>query len=148
MNNNVCDVLEVANRYKTKQERADVLKANDSFALKSVLQLAFHPNVVAALPEGAPPYKRVDPVQNDYHRGYLHAESRKFGYLVEQPGQNLNRMKRENIFITILETIPGPEADMLIAAKDKKLHKLYKGITADVAKLAFPDILPDEVPAK
>jgi hypothetical protein len=148
MNSNVCDVFEIANRYKTKQERADVLKANDSFALKSVLQLAFHPNVVAALPEGAPPYKKVDPVQNDYHRGYLHAESRKFGYLVEQPGQNLNRMKRENIFITILESLPGPEADMLIAAKDKKLHKLYKGITADVAKLAFPDILPDEVPAK
>ena len=148
MNSNVCDVFEIANRYKTKQERADVLKANDSFALKSVLQLAFHPNVVAALPEGAPPYKKVDPVQNDYHRGYLHAESRKFGYLVEQPGQNMNRMKRENIFITILESLPGPEADMLIAAKDKKLHKLYKGITADVAKLAFPDILPDEVPAK
>lgn len=145
MNSNVCDVFEVANKAKTKQERADILKANDSFALKSVLQLAFHPGVVAALPEGAPPYKKVDAAQNDYHRGYLHAEARKFGYLVEQPGQNLNRMKRENIFITILESLPGPEADMLIAAKDKKLHKLYKGITADVAKLAFPDILPDDV---
>lgn len=145
MNSNVCDVFEVANKAKTKQERADILKVNDSFALKSVLQLAFHPNVVAALPEGAPPYKRVDPNQNDYHRGYLHAEARKFGYLVEQPGQNLNRMKRENIFITILESLPGPEADMLIAAKDKKLHKLYKGITADVAKLAFPEILPDDI---
>lgn len=145
MNSNVCDVFEVANKAKTKQERADILKANDSFALKSVLQLAFHPGVVAALPEGAPPYKKVDAAQNDYHRGYLHAEARKFGYLVEQPGQNLNRMKRENIFITILESLPGPEADMLIAAKDKKLHKLYKGITADVAKLAFPDILPEDV---
>ena len=148
MNSNVCDVFEVANKFKTKQERADVLKANDSFALKSVLQLAFHPNVVAALPEGAPPYKRVPENQYDYHRGYLHAESRKFGYLVDQPGQNLNRIKRENIFITILESLPGPEADMLIAAKDKKLHKLYKGITADVVKLAFPDILPDDVPTK
>jgi hypothetical protein len=83
--------------------------------------------------------------QYDYHRGYLHAESRKMGYLVDQPGQNLNKIKRENIFITILESLPGPEALMLIAAKDKKLHKLYKGITADVAKLAFPDILPDDV---
>ena len=144
MNNNVCDVFEVACRYKTKQERADVLKANDSFAMKSVLQLAFHPNVVAALPEGAPPFKPVPENQYDYHRGYLHAESRKMGYLVDQPGQNLNKIKRENIFITILESLPGPEAQMLIAAKDKKLHKLYKGITADVAKLAFPDILPDD----
>jgi Family of unknown function (DUF6433) len=144
MNSNVCDVFEVACRYKTKQERADVLKANDSFAMKSVLQLAFHPNVKAALPEGAPPYKPVPENQYDYHRGYLHAESRKMGYLVDQPGQNLNKIKRENIFITILESLPGPEAQMLIAAKDKKLHKLYKGITADVAKLAFPDILPDD----
>jgi hypothetical protein len=101
--------------------------------------------VVAALPEGAPPFKKVDGNQNEYHRGYLHAEARKLGYLVEQPKQNLNKIKRENIFITILESLPGPEADMLIAAKDKKLHKLYKGITADVAKLAFPDILPDDV---
>lgn len=145
MNSNVCDVFEVACRYKTKQERADVLKANDSFAMKSVLQLAFHPNVVAALPEGAPPFKPVPENQYDYHRGYLHAESRKMGYLVDQPGQNLNKIKRENIFITILESLPGPEAQMLIAAKDKKLHKLYKGITADVVKLAFPEILPDDV---
>ena len=72
-------------------------------------------------------------------------EARKFGYLVNQPGQNLSGAKRENIFITILETLPGEEAEMLIAAKDKKLHKLYKGITADVVKLAFPDILPDSV---
>ncbi len=145
MNSNVFDVLEVANKFKTKQERADVLKANDSFALKSVLQLAFHPNVVAALPEGPPPFKRAEKQQDDYHRGFIHAEARKFGYLVDQPGQNMTRMKRENIFITILESLPGAEADMLVAAKDKKLHKLYKGITADVAKLAFPDILPDEV---
>jgi len=145
MNSNVFDVLEVANKFKTKQERADVLKANDSFALKSVLQLAFHPNVVAALPEGPPPFKRVEKQQDDYHRGFIHAEARKFGYLVDQPGQNMTRMKRENIFITILESLPGAEADMLVAAKDKKLHKLYKGITADVAKLAFPDILPDDV---
>lgn len=144
MNNNICDILEVANKAKTKQERADILKANDSFTLKSVLQLAYHPSIVAALPEGAPPYKQVDVHQNDYHRGYLYAESRKLGYLVDQPGQNLNRMKRENIFITILESLPGPEAEMLIAAKDKKLHKLYKGITADVVKLAFPDILPED----
>ena len=143
MNNNICDILEVASKAKTKQERADILKANDSFALKSILQLAFHPNIVAALPEGAPPFKRVEDNQNDYFRGYLYAESRKLGYLVEQPDQNMPRMKRENIFITILESLPGPEADMLIAAKDKKLHKLYKGITADVAKLAFPDILPE-----
>lgn len=145
MNSNVHDVLEVANGFKTKQERADVLKVNDSFALRSVLQLAFHPNVVAALPEGAPPYKRVEKQQDDYHRGFIHAEARKFGYLVEQPGQNMPKLKRENIFITILEAIPSSEADVLIAAKDKKLHKLYKGITADVVKLAFPDILPDNV---
>jgi len=145
MNNNICDILEVANKAKTKQERAAILKANDSFALKSILQLAFHPRVVAALPEGAPPFKRVDPHQNDYHRGYLYVESRKLSYLIEQPGQNMNRLKRENIFITMLESLPGAEADMLIAAKDKKLHKLYKGITADVAKLAFPDILPDDI---
>ena len=145
MNNNLFDILEFASKAKTKQERADILKANESFALKSVLQLAYNPNVVAALPEGAPPYKKVDPVQNDYHRGFIYAESRKFGYLVDQPGQNLTGAKRENIFITILETLPGEEAEMLIAAKDKKLHKLYKGITADVVKLAFPDILPDSV---
>lgn len=142
MNNNICDILEVASKAKTKDERAEILKANDSFALKSVLQLAFHPGIVAALPEGAPPFKRVDPNQDDYHRGYLYPESRKLGYLVEQPDQNMSKMKRENIFITILETLPGAEADMLVAAKDKKLHKLYKGITADVVRKAFPDIMP------
>lgn len=144
MTNNLCDIFDAANGYKTKQERADVLKANDSYSLKSILQLAFHPGVVAALPEGAPPYKAVAESQRDYHRGYIHAESRKLTYLVQQPGQNINSIKRENIFITILESLPADEALMLIAAKDKKLHKMYKGITADVVRLAFPDILPPE----
>lgn len=145
MNKNVCEILEAASKLKSKQERAEVLKASDSFALRSILQLAFHPGLKPALPEGAPPYKRVVEHQNDYHRGHLHVEARKLTYMVEQPGHNLNRIKRENIFITILETLPGAEADMLIAAKDKKLHKLYKGITADVVRLAFPQLIPSDV---
>ena len=142
MNIDVSKILEKACEYKTVKQRADYLKSNESFALKSILQLNFDENLKPALPEGSPPFKRVDPAQSDYHAGYIHTEARKLGFLIPNPEQNINNMKRENIFITILETVSGPEADMIIAAKDKVLEKLYKGITADVVRQAFPDILP------
>lgn len=142
MNRNISDVLQDANKIKKVDERAAFLKQNESFALRTVLQLNFHPNIVSALPEGAPPYQRVDENKNDYHRGYLHAEARKLGFIVENPDHNITQIKRENIFITLLETVPGPEADMLVAAKDKKLSKVYKNITEPVVRKAFPEILP------
>ena len=49
----------------------------------------------------------------------------------------LNGMKRETLFIQLLEGLTEGEAKVLLAAKDKKLHKSYKGLTANTVREAY-----------
>jgi hypothetical protein len=41
------------------------------------------------------------------------------------------------MFIQMLEALHESEADLLLAAKDKKLHQAYKGLSEPVVKEAF-----------
>ena len=41
------------------------------------------------------------------------------------------------MFVQMLEGLHHTEAAVLVAAKDKKLHQVYKGLSAPVVKEAF-----------
>ena len=41
------------------------------------------------------------------------------------------------MFVQMLEGLHKDEADIIVAAKDKSLHKVYKGLSAAVVKEAF-----------
>ena len=41
------------------------------------------------------------------------------------------------MFIQLLEALHPDEADILVAAKDKILHRKYKGLSENVVKEAF-----------
>ena len=49
----------------------------------------------------------------------------------------LARNKREMMFVQMLEGLHKDEAELLIAAKDKNLHRKYKGLSDNVVKEAF-----------
>jgi hypothetical protein len=49
----------------------------------------------------------------------------------------LNQNKREMMFVQMLEGLHKDEAELLIAAKDKSLHRKYKGLSDNVVKEAF-----------
>ena len=73
--------------------------------LKTVLKYTFHKNVLFDLPKGVPPYKAMETPENWGHNR-LPKELRKFQYFLK--GSNLNPIKRESIFIEVLETV-SPE---------------------------------------
>ena len=56
---------------------------------------------------------------------------------------SVNQIRREAIFIQLLEKIHPDEAKVVIAMKDKKFNELYDTITYDVVREAFPDMLPE-----
>jgi hypothetical protein len=70
----------------------------------------------------------------------LPKELRKFQYFVT--GTTLNPIKRESIFIEVLETVSPEEAKLVLMMKDKKLT--YKGITRKLIEEALPEILQGE----
>ena len=62
-----------------------------------------------------------------------------FYRFVKGGDDQLNKIKRETIFINLLETLPQAEAEILILAKDKALGTKY-GITQDLVTAAWPEI--------
>jgi hypothetical protein len=107
--------------------------------LKTVLKYTFHKNILFELPKGVPPYKAMETPENWGHNR-LPKELRKFQYFLK--GSNLNPIKRESIFIEVLETVSPEEAKLVLMMKDKKLT--YKGINRKLIEEALPEILQGE----
>lgn len=109
-----------------------------------ILKYMFDPTIKFALPSGAPPYKENE---NLDQQSNLYNEFRRL-YLFIDGAAQLNPLKRETIFVQVLETIDPEDAKLIIAMKDKICP--YPNITYDLVFHAFPGLLPpeSEVPAK
>jgi hypothetical protein len=68
---------------------------------------------------------------------------KKFGYFVKGAKNNLTKVRKERIFIEMLESISADEAKLAIMIKDKKLTG-YKGITRKVVEDALPELFVGE----
>ena len=119
------------------------IEDNVEFGLQAILQTAFHPDVEWLLPKGTPPYVAMPPA-NDTPIG-LYSEVKKF-YLFTKGGgsDGINTVKREQLFIQILETLDPTEAKLVIDLKDRKITGMYKGLTYKLVKDTWPDLLPEQ----
>ena len=123
-----------------KKHKVELLRRLNSHC-KEILHHAFHPNIKFLLPEGTPPY--VFRGAPEAFPTTLYPEVRTFYIFCEGGGANVNQIRREAIFIQLLEKIHPDEAKVVIAMKDKKFNELYDTITYDVVREAFPDMLPE-----
>lgn len=132
----IAEFLEGLAKVKKREDKVTILKENDHFAIRTILQAAFDDRIKWLLPEGVPPYR-----VNDLHdqENVLVHDCRKLIYFVEGGSPNLKQLKREAMFIELLETVAPKDAALLCAIKDKKFP--YKGITADIVKEAYPGLI-------
>jgi|LakMenEpi13Jul12_1017406.scaffolds.fasta_scaffold00017_13 hypothetical protein len=132
------EFLHRVSKLKKTQEKVDNLKANDTFALRIILQAAFDPSIKFLLPEGEPPYKPTEVVDQQH---VLHREAEKLRYFVEGFYPDLNQNKREMMFIEMLERVDPLDAKLLVAIKDKKMP--FPGITIGHVKEALPGLIAE-----
>jgi hypothetical protein len=132
----VAEILKKASEITDEKQRIEWLRQNNSVALESMLRGAYDPKIVWLLPEGAPPYKTNDLVDQQ-HR--LYTEARKLYLFIEGGNPNLKQLRREALFIELLETLDPEDAKLLLAVKEK--HIPYPGVTKEVVTKAFPNIL-------
>ena len=125
-----------ANSIKSRKE---VLLENESEPLKEILKYAFHPDIKFALPSGSPPYKTVGS-PDEYNPTYLYPNIKKFYLYIEGGHVGLTQLRREQLFVQMLESLHPKEAEVVIQIKDKKLN--YRGLTYKLVKTTFPEILP------
>ena len=135
----VSEVLEEAGKIIKRDERIKFLQLNKSPGLTDILRIQYDDTIVSVLPEGAPNY-RQDDAPKDYQYTILNKAYTQFKYFFKGPIANdMNPLKRESLFLNLLETLHIEEAELLIAAKDKKLKS--KGITKKLVCDAFPNLI-------
>lgn len=133
----ISEVLQKAHSAKTKAEKIEILRKNDSQALRSILIINFDESVISLLPEGEPPFTKNEAPEGTEHTKLEH-EARLLHHFFKG-GSTIPALKRETMFIQMLEGLHPSEAEVLIKAKDKQLHKRYK-VTFACVQEAFPQI--------
>jgi len=140
MKTSVPQVFEEVEKVKSKEEKIKVLKNYDSIPLRGILELNYHPAAKMDLPPGEPPFKKDINVPDGYSDSNLYVEFRRF-YIWTRPS-NLNKIRKESLFIQMLEGLHWKEAEVVCLAKDRKLTQKYKTLKEDIVREAFPNLLP------
>lgn len=134
----ITEILQKVNNAKTKAEKSQLLLQYNSQTLRSLFIWNYDESVISMLPEGEVPYKKNDCPKGTSHT-YLEMEGKKLYYFVKG-GSNISQMKREEVFIGLLETLHQDEAELLCLVKDKKLQKKYTRISKALIEETFPQI--------
>ena len=133
------EILELVNEQRSKAKKVEILKEYETDALKSLFIWNFDPSVVSLLPEGEVPFNKNDvPVGTDHTS--LRREYRQLYHFVKGGNDQLSSLRRESMFIQLLEGLHPEEADIICLVKDGQLNKKYK-LTRDIVETAYPDII-------
>jgi hypothetical protein len=132
-------VLQQASEISGTNAKVEFLRQHDSNPLKMLLKYALDPNIEWDLPDTDPPYK---PCPYPAQETRLIAESRRLYLFIKGGNPNLNKIKREALYIELLESVHPDDAKLLNAAKNKKIP--YKGITPKLVNEAFPGLIEEK----
>jgi len=137
MNLLVSEILDKFEVAKTREEKIAVLKNNVTDPLLVLLRLNYDHMLKMDLPEGEPPFRKDTDKPIGYNESSLQLELRRF-YVWLDARTNLPKLKKESLFVNMLEGIHWTEAEALCLAKDRKLHTKYKTLKEDMVREAFP----------
>ena len=160
------EVFDAASKQRTKAKKVEVLQKYPHDSIMALLIWNFDESVISLLPQGDVPYgntrednsvtgtlsdKINDAVgkmsemgsnslgSQDQGKASIRKEYTKFYNFLKGGNDGLNSLRRETMFINILEGLHPLEAEILILVKDKKLTDKYK-ITKEIASAAYPQI--------
>ena len=130
------EILDKVHKAKTKEQKVLILKQNNTEGLRMVLKSSFDPKIEWSIPEGEVPYRANDVPAGTEHT-VLAMESKKLWHFIKGADKGTPQHKKEQMFIQMLEGLHDSEAKLLVAAKDKRIHQVYKGLSTNVVKEAF-----------
>ena len=134
----VSEVLSLVSKQKTKAKKIQILKENESLHLKSVLIWNFDESVKSMLPDGDVPFQKNEAPAGTEHTDLAHEWKVLYNF-VKGGNDTLRRVKREQLFMQLLEGLHPDESEIICLVKDKNLKKKYK-LTRAIVEEAFPDI--------
>ena len=134
----VHEVLDLVDSQRTKAKKIQILQEYSDDALKAILIWNFDPTAISIIPSGPVPYKENEvPVGTDHTS--LRREWKNLYHFLKGGNDSLSTMRRETMFIQMLEGLHPEEAKIICLVKDKDLESRYK-ITYEIVQQAYPDI--------
>ena len=161
------EVFYLASKQRSKAKKVEVLKRYEDPSLKALFIWNFDETIISVLPQGEVPYTGYDEqttysgtlttkiseeVRKMHETGSFsmgatdkegHTTIRReyvnFYHFLKGGNDSLNNIRRETMFINILEGLHPLESEIIVLVKDKNLESKYK-ITKDVVSEAYPDI--------
>jgi hypothetical protein len=165
----IFEVLDLVSRQKVIAKKVETLKKYEDLSLKAVLIWNFDESIVSAVPEGQVPYagyadqttysgslstriseeiRKMHEVSSfslgntadDSGRTTIRREFKHFYHFIKGGNDGMSKIRREAMFINILEGLHPLEAEILCLIKDKQLDTKYN-ITKEIVSQAYPDIV-------
>ena len=133
------EILELVSKQRSKVKKVEVLQEYRDDALTALLIWNFDPSIHSALPEGDVPYTPNDVPEGTDHTS-LRREWKTFYHFIKGGNDTLNGIRRESMFVQLLEGLHPKEAEVVCLVKDKNLTSKYKVTQGQVAE-AYPDIV-------
>jgi hypothetical protein len=162
----VFEILHLVCKQRSNAKKVEALRKYEHPCLKSLFIWNYDESVISALPPGDVPYAGLDEQNSlsgtlgekigdavnkmqelgsnslgsqDQGRASLRKEYQRFYNFVKGGNDGLSSLRRETMFINILQGLHPLEAEILILTKDKKLQEKYK-ISKEIISEAYPDI--------
>lgn len=133
------EILSLVSKQRTKAKKVEVLKEYECDALKSVLIWNFDETAISVMPEGEVPYKKNEAPLGTDHTS-LRKEWKNLYHFVKGGNDSLSSLRRESMFIQLLEGLHPDEAEIICLVKDGNLESKYK-LKKDVVQEAYKDIM-------
>jgi len=161
------EILDLVSRQRTKAKKIEALRKHECLTLKSIFIWNFDETVLSQLPQGDVPYGEQDEQlkyggslsdsiteksRNMYQNGNfslgntdanahttLRAQTKNFYHFVQGGNPGLSSLRRESMFINLLQSVHPLEAEIMVLVKDGNLEDSYK-ITKEIVSEAFSDI--------
>ena len=162
----IFEIFDLCGKQRSAAKKVEVLQKYSHPCLKTIFIWNFDESVISVLPAGDVPYAAVDQMDSfkgtlsekiadavekmgemgsrslgsqDQGQTSLRKEYTKFYNFVKGGNDGLSSLRKETMFINLLQGLHPLEAEIVCLTKDKKLETKYK-ITKDVVSKAYPDI--------
>jgi len=163
----VFEVFDVVSKQKTNAKKVEALQKFAHPCIKSLFIWNFDDTIKSALPPGDVPYAAVDEMDSfkgtlsekiadavekmgelgtrslgsqDQGRSSIRKEYQRFYNFVKGGNDGLSSLRRETMFINVLQGLHPLEAEIICLVKDKRLEEKYKISKQNVSD-AYPDII-------
>ena len=139
----ISEIVNKATELSSVEEKVEWLRKHDCAPLRTVLKYMYDKNVEFLIPNTPPPWKKNSYVGVE---GMLYNEARRLKIFIKGGGyDNLNQVKREQLFISLLEDIDNGDAELLCKMI---AQKPLKGLSRNVVVTAFPQDYPVDIPTE